>query len=270
MPKKYLHMTTSLKGGGGKSTFGCALVDCLRSEGVSVAAFDADGTIGTLSDMHATRDADGQMTESQDPLIGVQSYSIRDTSRDTLINSLGCGAAHIVHDVAGGALVDMQRIFDDRDSFAKLFHTLREFDACAVFWHLVTPDKSTTDSVERHLDMTQHLGDLSAHCRHMAVLNCQGGRDDQEFPHWYGYYDATGALRGGQVRERLYAAGGQELKLPALKERTMSLVKACQKPFGEAVSDPRLTLIEQQRISMFVKDFAKQLTTPVRTAAGLI
>ncbi|MFW2590131.1 hypothetical protein [Sagittula sp. SSi028] len=270
MFSKYLHITTSLKGGGGKSTFGCALLDCLRSEHVSVAAFDADGAIGSLSDMHATRDADGQMVKPQDPLIGVQSYNIRDTSRDTLINSLGCEAKHIVHDVAGGALVDMQRLFDDHGSFANLFQTLRECDACAVFWHLVTPDKSTTDSVERHLDMTQNLGDLSTYCRHMAVLNRQGGRDDQAFPHWYGYYDATGELRGGQIRERLHAAGGQELDLPALKERTMSLVKSCQKPFGDAVSDPRLTLIEQQRILMFTKDFAGQLTTPVRTAAGLI
>jgi len=53
----YLLTTTSLKGGGGKSTTASALVDAMRRHDLKIAAYDADGAIGSLSDMHAARDA---------------------------------------------------------------------------------------------------------------------------------------------------------------------------------------------------------------------
>ena len=56
----YLMLTTSLKGGGGKSTLACALLDQLRHHGIPTAAYDADGAIGSLSDMHAQRDNRGR------------------------------------------------------------------------------------------------------------------------------------------------------------------------------------------------------------------
>lgn len=265
----YLLTTASLKGGGGKSTTASAMVDTMRSQGRKIAAYDADGAIGSLSDMHAARDAAGRMVDPQDPLTGVVGYNIRDDSRSQMINSLQAGHRHILHDVAGGALADMQRLFADRDNLRNLLRALQSTDACMVFLHLVTPDRSTVESVAIHLDLTGSLGDLSEHARHVAVLNRHGGRVDQDFPHWFGYADASGTQRGGKTRQRLIDGGGAEMSLPSINDRTMAMVKALQVPFAQACDDPRLALMDQQRLRMFCQDFDAELTPEVRALMGL-
>lgn len=265
----YLLTTTSLKGGGGKSTTASALVDAMRRHDLKIAAYDADGAIGSLSDMHAARDAAGRMVEPQDPLTGVVGYNIRDDSRSAMINSLQGRHRHILHDVAGGALADMQRLFADRDSLRNLLRALQSFDACMVFFHLVTPDISTIESVAIHLDLTDGLDELSEHARHVAVLNRHGDRVDQDFPHWFGYADASGTQRGGKTRQRLIDGGGAEMSLPSINDRTMAMVKALQVPFAQACDDPRLALMDQQRLRMFCQDFDAELTPEVRALMGL-
>jgi hypothetical protein len=128
--------------------------------------------------MHAQRDNRGRKLDEQDALHGVVGYNIRDESRALLVNSLGFGHRHILHDVAGGALVDLQRLFSDRDSLRNFSRALRDCDTCLVFLHLVTPDNSTIESVALHLDLTDALGDLAGQTRHVAVLNRHGDRTD--------------------------------------------------------------------------------------------
>lgn len=265
----YLAITNSLKGGGGKSTLACALLDFMRRHNLPIAAHDADGAIGSLSDMHATRDDEGRMRAQQDPLTGVLGYNIRDESRAMLIDSLQHGHRHILHDVAGGALMDMQRLFSDRDSLRNLFRVLQSLDACMVFLHVVTPDASTVESVALHLDLTDGLGDLADHARHVAVLNRHGNRNDQDFPHWFGYTDANGDERGGKTRQRLLDGGGAEMDLPALNDRTMAMLKVLQVPFAQAARDPRLTLVDQQRVRIFCEDFDAAMVPQVRSLLEL-
>lgn len=266
----YLYLTTSLKGGGGKSAFANILVDALRSTDTSIAAYDADGAIGSLSDMHAQRDPSGQMIEPQCPLKGVCEYNIRDESRDMLLNSLQAGHTHVLHDTAGGSLVDVQRLFADQDSLAKFFRSLQTLNACVVFFHLITPDVSTIESVALHLDLADDLGSsLSQHARHIAVLNRHGDRRDQDFPHWFGSVNAVGEEFGGKTRARLIKSGGAEMNLPGLRDRTMSLLKNLNVPYSQAIRDPRLLLMDQQRIQIFTEDFQKELTPQVRTLMGL-
>ena len=265
----YLMLTTSLKGGGGKSTFACALLDYMRHHGIPTAAYDADGAIGSLSDMHAQREDNGRKRSEQDALDGVVGYNIRDDSRSALINSLGFGHRHILHDVAGGALVELQRLFADRDSLRNFTRVLRDCDTCVVFFHLLTPDISTIESVALHMDLTDALGDLATYTRHIAILNRQGNRSDQDFPIWYGYTDPQGEMRGGKTRQRLLENGGAEMQLPALNERTMVMLKDLGLPFGQACRDRRLSLIDQQRISIFREDFDEAMTADVRRLIGL-
>ena len=267
--KTHMMLTTSLKGGGGKSTFACALLDHLRRHEIPVAAYDADGAIGSLSDMHAQQDNEGRKLEEQDPLQGVIGYNIRDESRTLLVNSLSFGHRHILHDVAGGALADLQRLFSDRDSLRNFARALRDCEACLTFFHLVTPDDSTVESVALHLDMSEALGDLASHMRHIAVLNRHGDRSDQDFPLWFGYTDSEGLKRGGKTRQRLLDGGGAEMNLPALNERTMALLKELRMPFARARRDRRLSLIDQQRISMFCEDFDAAMTAELRQLIGL-
>ena len=245
----YMCLTSSMKGGGGKSTLACTLLDFLRRHDVEVAAYDADGAIGTLSDMHAARDAD--------------------ESRALLFNSLAAGHRHILHDVAGGALADMQRLFGDENSLRNFFRALRSAHACVIFFHVVTPDVSTIESVALHLDLTEKLGDLAGNARHVAVLNRHGDRQDRDFPHWFGYTDAAGVVRGGKTRARLMSCGGAEMFLPALNDRTMSMLKELRRPFAKAVYDPALSFIDQQRVQIFMEDFENALTADVRGMLGL-
>lgn len=265
-----LLMTTSLKGGGGKSMLANAIVDYLRRMQLAVAAYDADGAIGSLSDMHASRDEAGRLVASQDPLVGVVGYNIRDESRSMLFNSLEQGDhPRALHDLAGGSLMDLQRLFDDQGCLKNFFRSLNAYETCPVFLHVVTPDASTVASVARHLDLTDELGELAAHARHIAVLNRHGNRKDQDFPDWFGYVDGEEIHRGGKTRERLLANGGTEMDLPSLNDRTAAMVKALRVPFSVAVSDMRLDAHDRQRVRIFMQDFDEALTPEIRAMMGV-
>lgn len=271
----YMGVTTSLKGGGGKSTLACALLDNIRHKETPVAAFDADGSVGSLIDMHGLRDDDGYLLHDQDPRKGVSGYNIRDDTRTELFESLGNQDCFILHDVAGGALGDLQRVLSDADDGLRdFFRGLQAQNACIVFMHLITPDRSTVESLAMHMDITDQLGSTAAgnlgiHGRHIAVLNRHGHRKDQDFPHWFGYEDTKGVKRGGKTRKRLLEAGGAEMDLPALSDRTMALVKELQIPFRLAVHDPRISLTDQQKVSIFCEKFDAAMSPKVRGLLGL-
>ncbi|MGV7034928.1 nucleotide-binding protein [Methylobacterium symbioticum] len=67
---------TSEKGGVGKSVTARALIDQLRTEGVRVAAYDADGSVGGLVRVLGIRDAHGNLVRDQDPVTGVDYYNV--------------------------------------------------------------------------------------------------------------------------------------------------------------------------------------------------
>ena len=84
--KKRLILVTGQKGGVGKSTFARALLDCLRSRGRSVAAFDGDGSVGHLLQYYGEKQ-NGKLKFEQNPLIGAGYYDLRnhrDNSRNLL------------------------------------------------------------------------------------------------------------------------------------------------------------------------------------------
>jgi hypothetical protein len=49
----------------------------------------------------------------------------------------------------------------------------------------------------------------------------------------------------------------------------MVMLKDLGLPFGQACRDPRLSLIDQQRISIFREDFDETMTADVRRLIGL-
>jgi len=266
---KYIIVSTGQKGGSGKSTFLSTIADVLRSEQRTIAVFDGDGSIGSLSDMHGTRDEDGKLLMQQDPRVGVGSYDIRSDSRITLINSLALDTPHILHDLAGGSLVELQRIFADQDGLTKLFRALHSVDACIVFCHVITPDIGTVDSVRMTLDLIQNLGDLSSNARHIAVLNRHGGRRDDAFPLWFGETDTTGNQRGGKTRARLSADGGLEMDLPGLEDRLMARMQQRHLSFTQACNDPSLMIDEQIKSKLYLEDFKTSFRPEIRQIMGL-
>lgn len=251
-------MTTSLKGGGGKSFFAAALLDHLRTRGRKVFAFDGDVSNGSLAALHATKDADGNVLENQCPDAGVGIYNIRNETRDALINSLN-GTGIILHDLAGGSLQDLQRIFGDQEGLLRFFEAAQRLNVQIVFAHLVTPDAATVNSVAHHLDLCEELGALGALATHVAVLNRLGERRDGDFTIWFGDKAPDGSVQGGATRKRLLDGGGGEMNLPALSERTVALVKQRGVPFSRAATDPSLALSDQQRILSFMSQFEHEI-----------
>lgn len=175
-----LAMTTSLKGGTGKSFFASVLLDVLRHRQVPVAAFDADGAIGALSAMHAARDAAGRLCDPQSPGHGVVAYNIRDDSRTTLIDSLGCPEPLILHDLAGGSLADLQRLFDDRDGLHNFLRTAERLGITLVFFHMITPDRGSVESLAIHMELSAPYRDSALDIRHVAILNRRAAPRDAD------------------------------------------------------------------------------------------
>lgn len=267
---QYLMMATSEKGGSGKSTFAIALTDCLRNAGHSIAAYDGNVDVSSLYDTLATRDSNNQPLKMQDPLVGAYPYTVRDESRTVLVDCLRQGHTHMVHDIAGGGLSDVQRLFNDApDSLYQFVRSIARYDACVVFFHLVTPDISTVASVSKYLDITERLENFTDHVRHVAVLNLQGDRKQPDFPHWYGFTDAEGTAMGGKTRQRLLSGGGAEMAMPAIQDRTMALLKAYKVPFSVGADLPALSATDQSRIFNFLEDFDGALGPEIREIMGL-
>ena len=79
----------SQKGGAGKTTFARGLLEALRYEGITVAAYDADGAVGQLLQYEGARDRKGALLPRQDPRVGCGDFDIRDDDdRDILLNAL--------------------------------------------------------------------------------------------------------------------------------------------------------------------------------------
>ena len=267
-PAATLLMTTSLKGGTGKSLFACALLDHLRTQGHPTGAYDGDGAIGTLSAMHASREG-GMMSAPQDPLTGVLAYNVREESRDTLIQSAEHHKGTNLHDLAGGALADLKRIFDDQGGLENLFAVFADLNIYPVFCHLITPDKATVESVAVHLDMIEGLGELGRIAGHIAILNQRGLLQKDDYPFWYGIKHKDGRETGGKTRSRLLAQGGAEMVLPHMNERTLALTKNLNIPFSEAIHTPKLDLVDRQRIRQFTTAFTNAITPEVGAILGV-
>ncbi|MCX7568060.1 hypothetical protein OS189_17090 [Sulfitobacter sp. F26169L] len=265
-----LMMTTSQKGGTGKSFLACALLDLLRTLNHPTAAYDADGTNGTLSAMHASRDDDGILLNAQDPLEGVVAYNVHNDSRTILIESGERHMGLILHDLAGGSLADLQRIFDDEeDGLHNLFTVFADLGIHPVFFHLITPDTATIQSLAFVLDMMDRLDGLAANASHIAVLNHRGLLKQADFLFWYGFEQADGQRTGGKTRDRLLAHGGVEMILPHMDERTLALVKNSTLPLSQAIHDTQFKVTDRQRIKLFIDAFAQALTPEVRDILGV-
>jgi hypothetical protein len=254
----------SEKGGVGKSVTARALIDQLRTEGVRVAAYDADGGVGGLVRVLGTRDAHGDLIEDQDPVVGVGYYNVRaEAGRPTLVNCLRSGERLIVHDLAGGSLVDLMEISDQGDGLKQL---LRRFDLNGyriTVLHLISAEVGATQSVARWIDLVGDRVD------HVAVRNTRWGKSTGDFPFWHGFTDARGVEKGGKVRRRLLEElGGHEINLPAMPSGTFAKVDAENLAFSVAEDDPTLTIAEQSHVCKFREDFAAALE-PIRPLLGL-
>lgn len=244
---KRLVLVVSNKGGVGKSVVSRALLDTLRSTGRTVHAFDADGDVGSLLTAYGTRE-NGKLVPNQDPAVGVGYYDIRkDGSRNAIIDGLASGAPVVLHDLAGGSLGELKRVADDGDGVEQLCMSIEEQGYKLVLVHVLSNVQGATASVAEYV---QAFGE---HAEHVAVLNKAWGREDQDFPFWFGFTRPDGSTVGGKTRDALLKAGGSEISFPALQPGTFAKAEASNLRYREAANDESLTLTERAHLSRFTR-----------------
>lgn len=250
-PKRVV-LITSEKGGVGKSVTARTLVEYLRGGGTRVAAYDADGGVGSLLRVLGTRDATGELREEQEPSVGVGYYNIRaDDERATLLNCVASGEPLIVHDLAGGSLADLARISDMGEGLDDLLAAFAGEGYRPVVLHLISSEVAATQSVARWLELAGTRVD------HVAIRNTRWGKAEADFPFWHGYVDGNGEARGGKVRRRLLEEfGGLEISLPPLPSGTFAKIDADALPFAVAASAPRLTIAERSHVARYLRESA--------------
>ena len=248
---KRLVLVVCNKGGVGKSVVSRALTDLYRNSSKSAHVFDADGGVGSVLSAYGTRGADGRLSHDQDPASGVGYYDIRsDSSRNTLLDSLGSGASLILHDLAGGSLGELKRIVDDGDGVDGLLDAIEGQGYRVVLMHVLSNVQGATASVREYLDA---FGDRADH---VAVINKAWGKDDTDFPFWFGYQRPDGSKVGGKTRDDLLSGGGVEIHFPALQPGTFAKVEAANVPYSSAEKSDDLTITERAHLSKFNKSAA--------------
>jgi hypothetical protein len=256
---KRLGMISSEKGGVGKSFFGISLIDFLRSSGASPAAYDADGSVGSLLRILGTRDDAGKLLADQDPVVGAGYYNIRAAERNLLLDSISRGDKHIVHDLAGGTLRDIMTIVDAGESVSGLLDAYEEYNYRVTVVHVMSPTAAAVQSIGRHLEA---FGDRADH---VAVRNLFWGK---KFPFWNGFTDGAGVLRGGKTRELFQSMGGVEIDMPALANETFAKMDAENLSPANAARNSYLTLTERSQVAKFRRDCSAAIE-PARAFLGL-
>ncbi|MBL0406927.1 hypothetical protein JKG68_23585 [Microvirga aerilata] len=251
------------KGGVGKTAWAISFVDIMRQDGVPVAAYDADGGVGGLGRLLGTRSEAGDRTAQQDPLVGVGFYNGRsERERDMLVNSIDEGHPLMVHDLAGGLLTDLTRILDAEKNLDEFLATFEDNGYRLTFVHVISNVIAASQSVGRYLKLVGDRAD------HVAVINRNFGKMNDDFPFWYGFVDPQGKEIGGKTRSEFLALGGVEIEFPALPAGTWAKLDALAIPFTQARGHTSLTLVERGQVQKFMREFRQSLE-PARSVLGL-
>ena len=250
--QKRVVLVTSEKGGVGKSVTARTLVEHLRLGGTRVAAYDADGGVGSLLRVLGSRDEAGELLDEQDPTVGVGYYNIRaDDERATLLNCVASGEPLIVHDLAGGSLADLARISDMGEGLDDLLAAFAGQGYRPIVLHLISSEVAATQSVARWIELAGDRVD------HVAIRNTRWGKAEADFPFWHGYIDGRGESRGGKIRRRvLEEFGGLEISLPPLPAGTFAKIDADALPFAVAADAARLTIAERSHVARYLRESA--------------
>lgn len=266
----YIAMVVSQKGGAGKSFAAGALLDFLRSNGLTIAAYDGDGDNGMLVKLHGSKDADGRTDMNQDAKSGVDYFDLaKEDERRQLFNIANGIDDKILVDLPGGPRAAMSQLFDAGEGLARFFSGYGERGYRVVLIHLLTTDAESVESIATFLDDTEDPDFDFSHVQHIVLINRKHAKKNEAFRAWFGAPDfETGERKGGKTRERFLAAGGVEVVLPELDAVTNSIVKELRLPYSVAEKDARLQSIEQQQVTHFRRDLARNME-PVKAIFGL-
>ncbi|WP_085034902.1 hypothetical protein [Ensifer aridi] len=250
---KRLILVTNNKGGVGKSVVSRALADLYRSNRKPADIYDGDGGVGSLLTAYGTRDEAGRLLREQDPAVGVGYYDIRsESTRNTLLDSLGSGASIVMHDLAGGSLPEIKRIIDDGDGVDGFLKVVERHGYRLTLLHVLSNVQGATASVKEYLEV---FGDRADH---IAIINQVWGKRTSDFPFWFGYdkpdqaNPETVIKVGGNTRAALLK-NGAEIEFPSLQPGAFAKVENLNIPYSKAVENKDLSVTENGQLESFIE-----------------
>jgi hypothetical protein len=255
----------SQKGGAGKTTFARALLDVLRCEGYTVAAYDADGNVGQLFQHHGLRDARGVLLARQDPCVGCGFFDIRaDDDRDLLLNALATEPPILLFDLPGGVVGELGKVVDGGDTPCGLFGEYRDRGYAVTIVVVMTPVQASVRTVQHSIDA------FGTTVRYVAVKNLAFGGEDT-FVLFDGCDQDGLRLPPSRGKQALLEHGGVIVAMPALEPRSYALLDIYNLGYIEAVRGhgpgDRMPIADRVRVRHWLQEFDRRLT-PARRLLG--
>lgn len=106
------------------------------------------------------------------------------------------------------------------------------------------------EGVEHCAQVARSLVNQRMGVRHIAVLNRAFGADDDDFAAWY----------ASRTRKDLFAFGGRESNLPALKPSVLNKLDSLHLPVTVEIPTPQLTIAECGNLLAFRQAYEAELT----------
>lgn len=260
----------SQKGGAGKTTFARGLLEALRFEGHTVAAYDADGPVGQLLQYEGRRDKKGLLIPKQDPTQGCGHFDIRDDDdRDILLNALADAPPILLFDLPGGVVGELGNVLDGGDAPHGLFDEYRARGYAVTVVVVMTLVKASVRTVQHSIESFGHAVD------YLAVKNLAYGAAD-DFINFDGCDQDDISLPVSEGKRLLLEHGGQVLHMPALDPRSYAWLDVFDLSYLEAIGERsggarsakrRLPVADQSRIKRWFIDFDEMLM-PARSVLG--
>lgn len=260
--RKRAIFVVSQKGGVGKTTFARGLLDTLRKNGHTVAAYDADGQVGQLLQYHGSR-TDNRLDIEQDPRIGVGYFDVRDDKqRDELVNALGLEAEIILMDMPGGSVQEMAKVLgsNKRDNPLASRALIRAYADNGYEVIIVVVISNVISSVRTVNETITLFGDEATY---LVVKNEMFG-DADDFVVFDGYEDALKKKRHGKGLESLLSVGGKVIVMPKMHAATYGIVDLESTPFSKINLIDHIPMADKMRVSGWLNNFAHAIAeTPV-------